>query len=111
MTTRPGSGPPQNCCNPGRATARALPPTPRLARWPCCWPNYGSFPMTTSNDLSVVTWKIAVVLIVLFSRKARRSPSEFAEFAFTDSDGQPLRQAAIHRELQDFLAAHSRALI
>lgn len=41
----------------------------------------------------------------------RLHPNEFAEFAFTDVAGQPLRQAAVHRELQGFLSAHDRALI
>src|SRR5262249_35722808 len=44
-------------------------------------------------------------------RQARRSPNDFAEFAFADADGRPLRQATIHRELQDFLSQHDRALI
>ncbi len=43
--------------------------------------------------------------------KARRDPSEFAQFAFVDSHGGQLRQAAVHRELQAFLSAHDRAMI
>src|SRR5438445_13234429 len=44
-------------------------------------------------------------------RLARRSPGNFAEFAFTDSDGWPLAQAAVHSDLQQFLTRHTRALI
>ena len=45
------------------------------------------------------------------ARRAGRNPNDFAQFAFTDSDGAPLVQALVHRELQDFLSGHSRALI
>lgn len=45
------------------------------------------------------------------SRDARKSADSFLEFCFTDSLGRPLRQAAIHRELQTFLSTHSKALI
>jgi len=43
--------------------------------------------------------------------RARQSPSDFLAFAFTDSDGRRLKQAAIHVELQHFLSGHSKALI
>src|ERR1051326_1864254 len=47
----------------------------------------------------------------LLARMARRDPNNFAEFAFTDSEGQPLCQALVHRELQAFLGRHARALV
>ena len=45
------------------------------------------------------------------ARQAIQNPNDFAQFAFTDSDGQPLVQARVHWELQDFLTGHPRALI
>ena len=45
------------------------------------------------------------------ARRAIDDPSAFVEFAFTDSHGRLLRQAAVHRELQAFLTEHPRALI
>jgi predicted phage terminase large subunit-like protein len=42
--------------------------------------------------------------------RARADPNDFAEFAFT-ADGRPLRQGLVHRELQDFLSHHRRALV
>jgi predicted phage terminase large subunit-like protein len=44
-------------------------------------------------------------------RKARRDASAFVEWTFTDPQGQPLQQGAIHRELQTFLSANRRALV
>jgi predicted phage terminase large subunit-like protein len=44
-------------------------------------------------------------------RTARASPDEFAELCFADPSGRPIRQAAVHRELQDFLGRHARALV
>lgn len=38
-------------------------------------------------------------------------PNRFIPFCLTDSTGTSIRQAAVHRELQAFLSAHSRALI
>jgi predicted phage terminase large subunit-like protein len=52
-----------------------------------------------------------VVLLEWKARRARTDPDAFAEFAFRDSSGRPLTQAAVHRELQRFLNAHVRALI
>jgi predicted phage terminase large subunit-like protein len=43
--------------------------------------------------------------------RARRDPNAFIRLAFVDSRGQPIRQAAIHLELQEFLSRHPRALI
>jgi predicted phage terminase large subunit-like protein len=44
-------------------------------------------------------------------RQARQDPVEFAEFAFADETGGPMRLAGIHRELQAFLSDGSRALV
>jgi predicted phage terminase large subunit-like protein len=44
-------------------------------------------------------------------RQARQNPSDFAELCFADSTGRPLRQAAIHRALQEFLSEHHHALV
>ncbi len=37
--------------------------------------------------------------------------NDFIEHCFTDTRGEPIRQAAFHRELQDFLSQHSKALV
>ena len=42
---------------------------------------------------------------------ARLDPNAFIRFCFADSHGQPIQQAAIHLELQDFLSNHPKALI
>lgn len=42
---------------------------------------------------------------------ARVDPSAFIQFALRDPHGRPLVQAPVHRELQQFLSAHSRALV
>src|SRR5262245_31178508 len=42
---------------------------------------------------------------------ARRDPNAFVEFCCTDPDGRPLKQAHIHREIQDFLSRHSKAIV
>jgi phage terminase large subunit-like protein len=44
-------------------------------------------------------------------RQARRDPNEFARYAFVDSQGRPLTQANIHRQMQTFLTANPRALV
>src|SRR5262245_35099259 len=43
--------------------------------------------------------------------QARRHPNDFAELCFTDGLGRRLRQGQVHRDLQEFLSRHSRALI
>jgi predicted phage terminase large subunit-like protein len=43
--------------------------------------------------------------------KARINPNDFIRFCFLDPHGRPVRQAAIHLELQDFLSHHAKALI
>lgn len=45
------------------------------------------------------------------AREARRSPSVFIPFCFFDPNGRPIRQSAVHLELQQFLTAHRKALI
>src|SRR5262245_10246151 len=53
----------------------------------------------------------AVILLECQTRRARREPDVFAEFAFSDSGGQRLQQATVHRELQTHLGGHARALV
>ena len=43
--------------------------------------------------------------------RARAGPDAFIELCFTDPLGNPLRQGAVHRELQAFLSGHGKALI
>src|SRR4051794_34818317 len=45
------------------------------------------------------------------SALARVDPSAFIQFALRDPHGRPLVQAPVHQELQQFLSAHSRALV
>jgi predicted phage terminase large subunit-like protein len=45
------------------------------------------------------------------ARAARTDPSAFIHFALRDPHGEPLVQAPVHSELQQFLTAHSRALV
>ena len=65
--------------------------------WPISWPA-GPLPLRG-------------LLLEQLIRRARQSPNEFAEFCFLDGSGQPLRQAAVHRALQDFLSQHAHALV
>jgi phage terminase large subunit-like protein len=44
-------------------------------------------------------------------RQARDNPNRFVSLAFTDSSGRPLRQSAVHRNLQSFLSDHHKALV
>ena len=44
-------------------------------------------------------------------RLARREPSAFAEWCLRDTSNNAIRQGEVHRELQQFLGEHSRALI
>ncbi|MCZ2340286.1 MAG: hypothetical protein LC104_00645 [Bacteroidales bacterium] len=53
----------------------------------------------------------AAALLTRRLREAAHSPDVLLEFCFTDSLGHPLRQATVHRELQQFLTGHTRALI
>jgi predicted phage terminase large subunit-like protein len=65
--------------------------------WPISWPA-GPLPLRG-------------LLLEQRIRLARHSPHEFAAFCFRDGSGQPLRQAAVHRALQDFLSQHAHALV
>jgi predicted phage terminase large subunit-like protein len=51
--------------------------------------------------------KVTAITIAL----ARRSIDVFVQVCFTDPSGRPLRQAAVHRELQAFLSAHRHCLV
>jgi phage terminase large subunit-like protein len=42
---------------------------------------------------------------------ARDDPSTFIAYCFSDPRGEPIRQAAVHHELQEFLTLHPKALI
>jgi predicted phage terminase large subunit-like protein len=67
--------------------------------------------MKNSIGLLAKSLKRAAILLEWKARRARRDADAFAEFAFTDGAGRPLRQAAVHRDLQRFLDSHSRALV
>lgn len=41
----------------------------------------------------------------------RSDPNEFIEFCLSEPAGRPIRQAPLHRELQEFLSAHRKALV
>src|SRR6516165_3263011 len=56
-----------------------------------------------NNDkLPMLLWK---------ARPARQDPATFAEFAFTDECGRPMRLGLVHRELQPFLTSAFRGLV
>jgi hypothetical protein len=42
---------------------------------------------------------------------AQVDPGAFVEFCFAEPNGRPIRQAAVHRELQAFLGAHAKVLV
>jgi predicted phage terminase large subunit-like protein len=44
-------------------------------------------------------------------KAAPHDPGAFVEFCFREPNGEPVRQAAVHRELQAFLTAHPKALV
>jgi predicted phage terminase large subunit-like protein len=69
---------------------------PRTRRSPSC-------PDDLRHQAALLLWQAV--------HDARRCPSTFAEFCFTDQHGRPLRQGRVHRDLQDFLGRHPRALI
>src|SRR5205085_2125949 len=52
-----------------------------------------------------------VQLQALKLAQARHDVNAFAGFCITDPEGRPLRQGALHRDLQRFLGAHRRALV
>jgi predicted phage terminase large subunit-like protein len=62
-----------------------------------------SFLTTPPGRFFLRAWKLL--------QRARTNPDAFVEFCFADPGGRPLRQAAVHRELQAFLSAHQRALV
>src|SRR5262245_7046021 len=53
----------------------------------------------------------AAVLLHHAVERARTCPNAFAELCFTDPSGGALRQGDVHRELQNFLSGHRRALV
>src|SRR5258708_1540956 len=59
---------------------------------------------TSGSLLAGLTDKLSASL-------ARRDPNKFAEFAFTDGEGAPLRPAPVHRELERLLGDHARAMV
>jgi predicted phage terminase large subunit-like protein len=67
--------------------------------------------MTNFDDSWRRTHKTKVAVLEWHRRQARRDPNAWAEFAFRDAAGQPLRQGAIHRQLQEFLRECRHALI
>jgi phage terminase large subunit-like protein len=58
-------------------------------------------------------WPIVRLMVHLFLqiREARVDVNTFIEFCFNEPSGKPIRQAAVHRDLQDFLATNSKALV
>jgi predicted phage terminase large subunit-like protein len=54
---------------------------------------------------------VAAVYLMVKVQEAKADPNHFIEFCFTDPSGTPIRQAKVHRELQDFLSAHRQALV
>ncbi len=44
-------------------------------------------------------------------QRARHDPNAFIEFCVADPSGRSIRQARVHRELQDFLSDHDKALV
>ena len=62
-----------------------------------------TFLTTPPGQLLAWLWKVV--------RNSREDPDVFVEFCFTDPGGRPLRQAAVHRDLQAFLTTHPRGLV
>lgn len=50
-------------------------------------------------------------LMLAAAERSRVDPAAFSSFCFTTPNGQRLRPAAVHRDLQSFLSEHPRALI
>jgi phage terminase large subunit-like protein len=61
--------------------------------------------------MSPINPRLAAALVERRLRRARRCPNEFIAFAFRDPSGRPLLPGRVHRQLQEFLTVHSRALI
>ena len=53
----------------------------------------------------------ATVVMLRAIDLARKWPDDFIELCLSDPAGRPLRQAAVHRELQPFLSEHRQALV
>jgi hypothetical protein len=70
-----------------------------------------SSPPTWTTSWPAGALPLGALLLEDQLRRARTSPSDFAEFCFADAAGRPLRQAPVHRALQDFLTAHAHALV
>src|SRR5262245_33805269 len=111
MTRKRSALPSNSSSPPNHVPARSAPFKPRIARWPPSFPRSGASVMKSSIDSPANFSPTSVLLLEWKSRQARLDPDAFAEFAFTDSSGRALRQAAVHRELQRFLGAHARALV
>jgi predicted phage terminase large subunit-like protein len=67
--------------------------------------------MRKLNEPSTISLQDGLLLMTWKAKQARDNPNDFAQFAFVDSDGSPLVQAPIHRQLQRFLTKNTRALI
>ncbi len=52
-----------------------------------------------------------MLMLRLKRRLWQRDPNEFIAFCFRDADGQPLRPAPLHRDLQAFLSRYPKALV
>src|SRR5207244_3033278 len=63
------------------------------------------------SSASSPRYRRAIAALEWQSRRARRDANVFAAFAFRDGDGAALCQAQVHRELQEFLGGHDRALV
>lgn len=85
---------------------RSRPPSPASAM-----PNWNSLFKNCYRNGNEPNRLLAAALLVRRSREAVASPNAFLEFCFTDSHGQRLRQAQVHRELQQFLSEQARALV
>lgn len=56
----------------------------------------------------MLAWRLVLSQLPL---RARTDPGTFLRLCFTDSHGEPIRQACVHDDLQDFLSRHPKALI
>lgn len=68
--------------------------------------------MTNSHDSRPTCLRIRnQIHLATTTALARSEPNLFVRLCFTDPQGQPVVQAAVHEELQAFLGAHPKALI
>src|SRR5439155_8959584 len=70
-----------------------------------------SSPTTSITSWPGGTLSLRALILEHQIRQARTSPSDFVRLCFADGSGRPLRQAAVHRDLQDFLSANRHALV